>query len=61
MTNNEMAAFVTMTEAAVCWYARHEHCVIPNSRFLIFQTSKRYDFDSVWARVSHTATCHDNH
>lgn len=56
-----MAAFVTMTEAAVCWYARHEHCVIPNSRFLIFQTSKRYDFDSVWTRVSHTATCHDNH
>lgn len=33
MANNEMAAFVTMTEAAVCWYARHEHCVIPNSRF----------------------------
>lgn len=33
MSNNEMAAFVTMTEAAVCWYARHERCVIPNSRF----------------------------
>lgn len=33
MTNNDMAAFVTMTEAAVCWYARHEHCVIPNSCF----------------------------
>ena len=29
--------------------------------FLIFQTSKRYDFDSVWACVSHAATCHDNH
>lgn len=38
MTNNDMAAFVTMTEAAVCWYARHEHCVIPNSRF--FTTAK---------------------
>ena len=31
------------------------------SVFLIFQTSKRYDFDSVWACVSHAATCHDNH
>ena len=29
--------------------------------FLIFQTSKRYDFDSVWACVSHATTCHDNH
>lgn len=29
--------------------------------FLIFQTSKRYDFNSVWACVSHAATCHDNH
>ena len=31
------------------------------SVFLIFQTSKRYDFYSVWACVSHAATCHDNH
>lgn len=31
------------------------------SVFLIFQTSKRYDFNSVWACVSHAATCHDNH
>ena len=31
------------------------------SVFLIFQTSKRYDFHSVWACVSHAATCHDNH
>ena len=29
--------------------------------FLIFQTSKRYNFDSVWVCVSHAATCHDNH
>ncbi len=31
------------------------------SVFLIFQTSKRYDFYSVWACVSHAAACHDNH
>lgn len=31
------------------------------SVFLIFQTSKRYDFYSVWACVSHAATCHDDH
>ena len=31
------------------------------SVFSIFQTSKRYDFYSVWACVSHAATCHDNH
>ena len=31
------------------------------SVFSIFQTSKRYDFDSVWACVSHAAACHDNH
>ena len=31
------------------------------SVFLIFQTSKRYDFYSIWACVSHAATCHDNH
>ena len=29
--------------------------------FLIFRTSKWYYFDSVWACVSHAATCHDNH
>ena len=29
--------------------------------FLIFQTSKWYYFDSVWACVSHAAACHDNH
>ena len=34
---------------------------VPIFLFLIFQTSKRYDFDSVWACVSHAATCHDNH
>ena len=27
----------------------------------ILQPSKRYDFYSVWACVSHAATCHDNH
>ena len=31
------------------------------SVFLIFQTSKRYYFYSVWACVSHAAACHDNH
>lgn len=31
------------------------------NRPLIFQTSKRYYFYSVWACVSHTATCYDNH
>ena len=37
-------------------------CVsVPILLILIFQTSKRYDFDSVWACVSHAATCHDNH
>ena len=37
-------------------------CVsVPIFLILIFQTSKRYDFDSVWACVSHAATCHDNH
>ena len=37
-------------------------CVsVPIFLILIFQTSKRYDFDSVWACVCHTATCHDNH
>ena len=37
-------------------------CVsVPIFFILIFQTSKRYDFDSVWACVSHAATCHDNH
>ena len=35
--------------------------IIHDMSFLIFQTSKRYDFDSVWACVSHAATCHDNH
>ena len=35
--------------------------IIHAMSFLIFQTSKRYDFDSVWACVSHAATCHDNH
>ena len=34
---------------------------ISYSVFLIFQTSKRYDFNSVWACVSHAAACHDNH
>ena len=29
--------------------------------FLIFRTSKWYYFDSIWACVSHAATCHDNH
>ena len=37
-------------------------CVsVPIFLILIFQTRKRYDFDSVWACVSHAATCHDNH
>ena len=31
------------------------------SVFSIFQTSKRYDFYSVWACVSHAAACHDDH
>ena len=31
------------------------------SCFLIVRTSKWYDFNSVWACVSHAATCHDNH
>ena len=35
--------------------------IIHAMSFLIFQTSKRYDFNSVWACVSHAATCHDNH
>ena len=35
--------------------------IIHDMSFLIFQTSKRYDFDPVWACVSHAATCHDNH
>ena len=34
---------------------------VPIFLFLIFQTSKWYDFDPVWACVSHAATCHDNH
>ena len=34
---------------------------VPIFLFLIFQTSKRYDFDSARACVSHAATCHDNH
>ena len=29
--------------------------------FLIFQTSERYDFYSVWSCVCHAATCHENH
>ena len=59
--SNRLSSIQPTSFAVVCFLAQNSDLGLLYGHARQKQWHKRYDSDSVWACVSHAATCHDNH